>query len=427
MRRLIPAAIKVETRGCTDTSNSHGMHLEGEEKIILKKMKKPVGWNGKRNAAFAAIAIVAVSVAACGSAPGNSTGAAPAPAQLSADVPTLEQLYAGTATAPPASSPPIAKNKSVWIITCASSAAGCLVNAEASVEAAQFLGWETKLIDGQYNAGGAWSKAIEQATAAKPDAIMLTGMDCANVQQPLQRAKDAGIELINVNGSDCETPLMTTQVKFSDEIATWEDWDYQLGAFSANYIARKSEGSAKVLTSQNKTEAAPKLQSEGFAETLTKNCPSCKIIDNFVYTSVDFAPNGAWIQAIRSQLSKYGSQADAVYMPWDVEISLGGPQAIQQAGLSGSTELFGFQGTPVSVEALRSGQIDALTWMPFEWIGYAAIDELNRAFNGQEPVSQGLGFQIVDKDHGLPASGDLKSSVDWKSAYQKTWKAAGAS
>lgn len=385
-----------------------------------------MGLNAKRTAAFAAIALVAVSATACGSSSGASSPGSTGAAELSAEVPTLDQLYKGSATEPPASSAPIAKNKSVWIITCASSAAGCLVNAEASVEAAQSLGWETKLIDGQYNAGGAWSKAIEQATAAKPDAILLTGFDCANVQQPLQRAKDAGIELMNVNGSDCDTPLMTSHVKFSDKIATWEDWDYQLGATSANYIARKSNGSAKVLTSQAKAEKAPMLQSQGFAETMQKNCPSCKMIDNFVYSTPDFAPNGAWIQALRSQLSKYGSQADAVYMPWDVEISLGGPQAVQQAGLSSSTELFGFQGTPVSVEALRSGQIDALTWMPFQWIGYAAIDELNRAFNHQEPVSQGLGFQIVDKEHGLPASGDLKSSVDWKAAYQKAWKAAGA-
>ena len=41
--------------------------------------------------------------------------------------------------------------------------------------------------------------------------------------------------------------------------------------------------------------------------------------------------------------------------------------------------------------------------------------------NGEQPVVEGDGMQVVDKDKNLPATGDYTGDVDYKAAYQKAW------
>jgi hypothetical protein len=54
-------------------------------------------------------------------------------------------------------------------------------------------------------------------------------------------------------------------------------------------------------------------------------------------------------------------------------------------------------------------------------VAVAGIDALNRIFNGEKAVDEGLGFRAWDKDHNLDASGPWRSKVYYKSAYTKVW------
>jgi ribose transport system substrate-binding protein len=58
-----------------------------------------------------------------------------------------------------------------------------------------------------------------------------------------------------------------------------------------------------------------------------------------------------------------------------------------------------------------------------EWVSWAAMDELNRHFNDQPSVSQGVGFVSIDKDHNMPATpGDgYQTPVDFKTIYKTAW------
>lgn len=42
-----------------------------------------------------------------------------------------------------------------------------------------------------------------------------------------------------------------------------------------------------------------------------------------------------------------------------------------------------------------------------QWAGWATVDSLNRAFNGEGPRPAGFGGMLVDRGHNLPPSGPV--------------------
>jgi ribose transport system substrate-binding protein len=132
-----------------------------------------------------------------------SGGNKPAETKPVAGVPTLEELYRGSYTEPPSTSPPGAKGKSVWWISCSQAVPSCVRPAEAAAEAAKALGIDFHVADGKFNVGGAFSAAVRTALAAKPDAILLYGVACEAVKGALQDAKAQGVLVMGVETPDC--------------------------------------------------------------------------------------------------------------------------------------------------------------------------------------------------------------------------------
>jgi ribose transport system substrate-binding protein len=65
--------------------------------------------------------------------------------------------------------------------------------------------------------------------------------------------------------------------------------------------------------------------------------------------------------------------------------------------------------------------VSAVMIAPSDWTGWAAVDTLNNLFQGKAPAFSGLGWQLVDPAHNLPASGPWVSPIDFKAIYKKAW------
>ena len=50
------------------------------------------------------------------------------------------------------------------------------------------------------------------------------------------------------------------------------------------------------------------------------------------------------------------------------------------------------------------------------------LDQMNRAFAGEEPAGGVGGPRLLDDTQDLPASGAYKTEVDYVSAYESIWK-----
>ena len=55
------------------------------------------------------------------------------------------------------------------------------------------------------------------------------------------------------------------------------------------------------------------------------------------------------------------------------------------------------------------------------WEGYQTIDNLVRLFAGEPPAGSGIGLQVYDLEHNIPADGGYRPPVDFKAAYREAW------
>jgi len=333
-----------------------------------------------------------------------------------------DKLYKGTYAEPPAESPPVKRGQNVWVISCGQAIATCSAPANGAVEAAKLLGWENKLIDGKADPT-ATANAIRQAISANADGIFVMAMDCEFIRQPLAEAKKAGVAVIGVESYDCNESDPSAEPLFAGVVTyvegPYSDWIYAYGAAQADYIIAKTDGKAEVLNFFFDEVQAGKRFNDGFVEQMKKLCPECKV-DPVRFRLADLG-TPAMQQKAEQALLKYPN-ANALQVPTDAAITLGVGAAVQASGRSADILKMGGEGQPPNMDLLRAGrQQDAGVGYPPAWEGYAAMDGLNRIFNGDKPVGSGIGLQLYDKDHNVPASGGYEPPVDFQAAFRKAW------
>jgi ribose transport system substrate-binding protein len=408
-----------------------------------------------RHFTLAVVAVIASSlVVACSSNGGSSStaaGSATNSSQSSASaasnltkvwapgVPTLEQLYHGTYAAPDPKSPPPAKNESIWWISCGQAVVTCADEAAAAQQAAKALGWSFHLYDGNLGTAGAYSTGIQTAIAAKASAIVEQGFACPFVEQALEQAKSAGIPVLGSGALDCSDSggpqLFTVPNQYGTIVQTQQDYWKLAGKASADYVIDATEGKAQVIDNAGDGQTQQVMLNDAFTTEL-KKCSGCSVVDTVPFTNSSLTANGPWINAFRTSLLKYPN-ANAVYIPFDeLTTTLGGAQAVRAAGRTVCTSVPSSGGCVVGVEDEgssagldldRQGQWTADTAaQSFPWLGWAAIDELNRYFNHEPAASEGWGFEAVDKQNGLPATPgtNFTPPINYSADYLKAWGAS---
>lgn len=387
----------------------------------------------------AAAALLTVLAACSGTTTPTSTSSAAVGGPIAADVPSMDSLYKGFEAAPPASSPPVTPGKSIWWISCGQSVPDCATKADEGRQATAALKWDFHLVDGALGVGGAYSAAIRTAVAAKADAIVLDAFPCQDVQAALSEAKAANVRVLGMENLDCSDTggpsLLSAPMEYNKDATGQPEWWKAFGRYSADYIIRATNGQAKVINNPGQN-AQQQFLDQGFKDELAK-CPGCQIVDTASWSTADFVPNGPWIAAFRSSLIRH-PEANAVYAPFDsMAAGLGGSQAIRESGrticsgpppFSGDCMVAaGGLGTKETLDLIRNGQWTAATSARSDtWIAWAAVDSLNRAFNGQPATPEGVGMLAIDKTHGLPAApgSGYETSVDFRAAYLKAWGAS---
>jgi ribose transport system substrate-binding protein len=366
---------------------------------------------------------LALSLTACSS---DSSGSGTTKEDVAAKTSGLDALFEGTETAPPTTGPAMT-DKSVWWISCGMAIPDCSVPANAAKEAAEKMGIDFHIADGKLNVGGGNEAAVRTALAAKPDALIIHGISCPIIQAPLQEAVDDGVLVMGVESLDCAATggpkLFTTEMNYGEGAETGEDYFKAWGEIGAEYLIAATDGKAKVLLNSG-TEPLQALLNQAFEDKL-KECSGCEILQKTEFSSADLAPEGTWIQQFRASLAAH-PDANSVFLPFDVNIATaGGAQAIAESGL----DLIGAGGSgqAPALDLVRDEKFTAVTGAhSATWMGYGAMDNINRALMGEPTVSQGIGFRVVDVNHNLPATPEsgYETPIDFKAAYEKLWSSS---
>jgi ribose transport system substrate-binding protein len=397
----------------------------------------------RRLGAGSAIVLLVAALAACSSAGSSSTSGTSSTAATSSASAAASTSAGGASSGgitdteynalasnyvsrPPTTGPAPVKNKSIWWISCSNAVPACKLLSDAGAAAAKLLGWSFHVADGNLNQNGGYANAVLTALAAHPSAIVLQGMDCSQIEQPLAEAKAQGVPVLGVQSIDCSAEkagapsLITAQMLYADNAPTLKDYYVSWGVNAAKYIIDETGGKAQVIANLGKGGFYTYLD-QGFLSTMA-SCSGCKILDDVQWADADTAPGGPWIQAFTAALAEHPT-VNAVFIPFDSLMSTsGGLQAIKDSGLK--PIVVGANGNdPEVIAALRDGQVTAITAaQDFRWLSYGAMDELNRFFNHDPSVPEGIGPTVVDLKHNLPAAGQpYTSPIPWQQDYQKLW------
>jgi ribose transport system substrate-binding protein len=384
-------------------------------------------------AAVAAVALAA-ALAACGSSGGSGgssgsasasagTGSGKVPASVSA---LLAQGYKGTFTAPPATGPKAVKGQDVWVISCGQVAASCSAPADAAMAAGQAAGWKMHLFDAKLNPAN-YTTGIDQAIADHANGIVTVAVDCDLARAPLLQAKAAGIKTVGIVSFDCNDPLhntgspvYSTFIKYNGEPTAglaFQQWQ----ALKAAWLIVKTNGEAKVIATEEPGFLISLHQEAGFVNEM-KVCTTCSVLDTVVVSPTDLEGTGAE-QKMQSAVLAHPT-ANGVVVTTDSFFAQFVNAALNSTGYSKLNVVGGECIGPEATAAIRAGGPEqACVGLSSQWEGWGAVDELNRQFAdpGSAPADEGIGFQIVDKTHNLPASGAYNIPVNFIAAYEKVW------
>ncbi len=332
----------------------------------------------------------------------------------------MDKYIAGSEAKPPASGPKAVAGKSIFVVSCGQAVPGCSLQTNAAVEAGKTLGWKVTLVDGMFNANGAYGKGVRQAIAAHADGVIVVSIDCNIISQPLREAKAAGMKVVGQNSFTCsDDPSLMTTMNYATATPNLAAFGQAEGVAQADYIIAKTNGKAKILNFRFIDNTFAIEITKGFASEIAK-CKGCEVQDTDIALSDYATPNGF---SRKAETALLGSKdANVVRVPFDSFIMSGVGQAVVHAGKAGDMIVVGSEGFEANLNLIREkkGQSAAIA-SDQEWIGWASADTMNRTFAGAEPAPAGIGFKVVDIDHNLPASGSYKSAVDFKSAYKAVW------
>jgi ribose transport system substrate-binding protein len=358
-------------------------------------------------------------LAACGSTSSGSTSSGGSSNSEAAAA--LAAAYKGyTGTVPTTPTKP-KSGVSLWVISCGQQVPSCAKPVASAKAAAELIGWKVNVCDGQLNPDG-WGTCVRRATSAKADVIIPVGIDCISIQQPFKEAKAAGVKVVGGGGADCDaagaTKLWATErLQLAD--TTIKQYWQQTGKVVADYLIGKTNGQAKVLELAFTDPLWGPWLTEGF-ETELKTCSGCSVVKKLDLANNDFVSNtasGKFATAIQQ-----AATANAIYVPVGGWMPTGFAQAVVASGRAKQlTVATGFgDETNFSLISKGAGQNAAVGYAT-AWGGYGSVDEAIRVVNGEDPVVEGDGFQMVDSTN-LPASGqDYSGGVDYISAYKTLW------
>jgi ribose transport system substrate-binding protein len=334
---------------------------------------------------------------------------------------SLAKLYASTYRRPSARATTPPRGITVFYIGAGMGAAAISEAASAFTEAGHRLAWKVVVVDGKFEPNTQLN-ALNQAIAARPDAIVLYGIDCPTVTSGLTKAKRSGIPVIAEESVDCNAGGNRGQKLFAAEVTYREGpflrWIVKYGEAQGTWLAAQAPaGMGRIIEFVETDILSVKLCAEGFERAYKTLCPTCKIVSRVPFVGADF---GKLQQKATAALLAH-PEANQLYANYDSAVTAGIGAAVQASHRK--IQVMGGAGYAPNATLVRNrrGQ-SAGVGFAAGWEGFAAADVVIRVLNREPVLSSGIGIQVWDAQHNLPPAGkEFTPPIDYRSAYYKAW------
>ena len=226
---------------------------------------------------------------------------------------------------------------------------------------------------------------IETFIAQQVDAIILNPCEVEASSPAVEKAKAAGIPIINVNS---ETTAKTDGfVGSKDETS---------GEIAMEQIAKLLAGKGNIVMMDGYMGQAAQIKRAIGAKNILSKYPDIKVLAEQTAEwdrakAMSLMEN--WIQA-------YGDKINAVFAHND-EMGMGAVQALEQAKLKDKVVVVSIDAIADALQAVKDGRLNATVFQDAKGQGAGAVD-LAIKFAKKEPVGQKevfIPFQLVTKEN----------------------------
>jgi ribose transport system substrate-binding protein len=234
--------------------------------------------------------------------------------------------------------------------------------------------------------------ALDQIIAKKPSGIALTCMDAEAYIPYINKAIEMGIPVVTF---DSDSPS-------SERIAFIGTMNYEAGATAARYIGGKLGGTGKVAAVTSLGQTNIKERTQGFEETMAAEYPDVEVVQ-----IVDGGTDQIQSATAVANMLKVNTDVDYMFCAL-VTASIGAQQAIEEAGMTGEIKIVAFDTDTVTLDSIKSGEVEASISQAPWCMGYWTMNYLYFLKNGLiNPVDdwQAKGYPAI------PATADSGSTV----------------
>jgi len=283
-------------------------------------------------------------------------------------------------------------------------------------EAAQFLGWTVRILDGQGTVQGR-TAALNQAIALKPDGILLGNFDAKEQSQGVRSANAAGIPVVGYHAAKEAAAVDGMFVN----ITTPAD---DVAEIAALYAIASSEGKAGVVIFTDSAYSAAIAKSDAMAEII-KQCAGCTLLGVEDTPLADTSNRMPQITA--TLLQRHGEKWTHALGINDLYFDFIGP-TLQTAGALGRNlqTISAGDGSESAYQRIRRGRFQHATVPePLNMHGWQMVDEINRAMHGQAHSGYVTKVHLVIQDNITRDGGDQNQydpNNGYRAAYQKIWR-----
>jgi len=371
----------------------------------------------------AALAIVA----ACGGGTSDrntATNVTPKPATDAAYLAMAKEYIAkvtaaGTPWTGPTAGPAAQGKKLIVYVSSDQRNGGPQGAGDGAQEAAQAIGWDLRILDGQGSVQGR-TTALNQAMALKPDGIILGNVDTQEQAPAIRRAAMLGIKLVGWHigptpGPINDPPVFTNVTTDPREVAK----------AAALYAVVDSNGTANVILFKDSITTISTAKTNASADVIT-GCAGCSVLETQDTPMGDLANRMPSLAT--SLLTKYGQRWTYSIAVNDLYFDFSAP-SLQAAGVDPASgyprQISSGDGSVTAFQRIRQKRYQIGTVAePLRLQGWMCIDELNRAFAGQPPS----GFvppphlfiaSNLDRDGG--PNNVYEPENGYKDVYKKIW------
>lgn len=316
----------------------------------------------------------------------------------------------------PVTGPKVLPKQSVVYVAQDMRNGGVLGVSEGVRSAVAAIGWTLKIIDGAGSVAGRVA-AINQATALKPDGIVLGSVDAQEEAKAIRTAAEQGIKIVGWHSTASSGPVEDRSIftNVTTDATT-------VAKVAAAYAVQTTNCTAGAVIFWQSGDAIGIKKAETMRDVL-KACSTCKLLD---YVNTPLADTAARMpQNTTSLLQRFGKSWTIGLGINDLYFDFASP-ALRSAGVPSSGPpafISAGDGSVAAFNRVRSGDYQIGTVAePLHEAGWQLVDELNRALSGQPPSGYVPPVHLVTKDN-IQYDGGPKNIYDPDNNYQTRYKA----